>query len=209
LNQTPTDDPFLDSMNEVADLIAKVRGDAYPELADRQIGLRRWEHEYAFFSSRPIIMSMLTFWRPMRFAIFANPRIFDMEIALEAVEAIMAHELAHTAWYVRQGRWATLGLFRIAISHAAKARFERATDVDALIRGYGPGIKAYRQHIYPRLKPEHREIKGHNYFSPAEIDAAVAGLAECPALGDHWLNRPPMNLDQIHRDIDQAQKGAL
>ena len=207
MNSPLLETPVLTEIEEVGDLIDRVRGEAFDELAGRRIDLGTFTHKTAFFTSRPVISSLFVLWKPVRYKISVNSDIFEKEVPQSYVAGIMAHELAHTAWYVRKGRWATISLLRIFVSEKAHACFERATDVDAFIRGYGESIKAYRQHIYPGLTPEQLAHKARNYFSPEEIDVACDGLARFPELGPYWLKNPPLSLHEIRRDITLAEDG--
>ena len=88
------------------------------------------------------------------------------------MRGIVAHELTHVLYYKRGSRLHLIGLVRMA-SPRWRSRFERAADATAISRGFGPGLKAYRQWLYPNVPPDKLREKLRDYLSPDEIDAAA------------------------------------
>ena len=88
----------------------------------------------------------------------------------EARRAIVAHELAHIAYYAEGNRLHLLRLLQFPGKNFRK-RFERRADVEALRRGYAQGLKLYRVWLYQHVPPGALEAKKRDYLSPNEIDA--------------------------------------
>ena len=89
-----------------------------------------------------------------------------------------------------------LGLARL-ISKGSTAKFERRTDLDAIHRGYGDGLKSYRNWVYAHIPPDKLQQKHRNYFSPEEIENIQIRLHEHPELFAYWNKHVPLNLQEI------------
>ena len=107
-------------------------------------------------------------------AVLTQARPELIERTFESIEgarrAIVAHELAHLAYYAKGNRLHLLGLWRFA-DKGFRERFEKRADVDALRRGYGQGLKEYRIWLYEHVPPSALMEKKRDYLSPDEIDA--------------------------------------
>jgi hypothetical protein len=114
------------------------------------------------------------------------------------VEAIVAHELSHVAYLKKRNRLRLLAMVRLLCRGFART-FERRADLEAVSRGYGPGLKAYRQWLYQHIPPNSLVEKRRNYFSPEEIDFMLLSLRRCPSLLDAWIKKPPRGLQEIER----------
>jgi len=149
-----------------------VRAASYPEIAARDLDVKRLVSESDYFNARFSIGRMIT-CRRMRYSILANERLATLDAPAEGVRAIVAHELAHVAYYRSGPRVRLLGLVRL-VNPAARARFERAADREAIRRGYGPGLKAYRVWLYGHIPKDKVSAKKRDYLTPDEIDAILA-----------------------------------
>ena len=154
-------------MASVADA---VRGAAYPEIAAREIVVRPFASRSDYFRASPDWRRFLT-GRRMRYVLSANPRLCALQPPEDGVRAILAHELAHAAYYRQGSRWRLFGMVRY-LSPPWRARFERDADRTAIRRGFGPGLKAYREWLYGNVPPDKLPEKKRNYLSPEEIEAA-------------------------------------
>ena len=110
----------------------------------------------------------------------------------------MAHELAHVVSLSRGNRIRRLGLIRL-ISERYTVKFERGADLEAIHRGYGDGLKAYRTWVYNHIPPDKLQQKLRTYFSPEEITAIQMKLQEQPDLFEYWSRHVPTNLQEIQR----------
>lgn len=148
---------------------------SFPELAGLTLELREAGGSFDFFSA-----SVSKPWRPRAERVYVlrvSRRLFDAPPEREAVRAILAHELAHLAGFSnmtgRQLAW--LGLrYSISGEGGFAARYERATDAEAIRRGFGPGLKLYRRWLYSRLGAVDAARKRKLYYTPEEIDAMMA-----------------------------------
>jgi hypothetical protein len=132
----------------------------------------------------------------MRYLVFVNPRVFEMQAPEEGVRAIIAHELAHLVYFKRRNRVRLAGLVRLT-SKRFTARFERWADLKAISLGYGEGLKEYRRWLYSNVPASKLADKQRNYFSPDEIDAIFSKARARPELFEHWLKNVPLSMDQI------------
>ena len=149
----------------------RVRAASYPELAGKDIRVRPLQSESDYLQAR-FDAARFLLGRRMRYVILVNPGLNSQGAPEPGVNAIVAHELAHIAYYAKGRRVRLLGLIRL-LSPAWRARFERATDKEAIRRGYAPGLKEYRRWLYTHVPAGKLKAKLRDYLSPDEIDAAV------------------------------------
>ena len=83
------------------------------------------------------------------------------------------------------------------LSKLQTAKFERRTDLDAIHRGYGDGLKSYREWVYAHIPSNKLPEKRRNYFSPEEIGAIQILLEKRPELIGYWTAHVPMSLLEI------------
>lgn len=136
------------------------------------------------------------FCAQMRYLLFINPRVFDLQAPDAGVRAIIAHELGHVFYFRMRNRVRLLGLVRLT-SRRFTAEFERWADLKAISLGYGEGLKEYRRWLYQNIPAEKLAEKQRDYFSPDEIDAILSASRKRPELLDYWLAHVPLSLNQI------------
>lgn len=176
-------------------IIREVIKDAYPELANTDIRVQTFASKSDYFRTSFSFQRFL-FGLKMRYFIKVNPRFLDLNAPDEGIRAILAHELGHVFDFQRKNRLRLFGLIRLT-SKNYTARFERWTDLQAISRGYGEGLKAYRLWLYNNIPADKLTEKRRNYFSPEEIELLHAKLKRHPALMKQWLAHVPMNLKEI------------
>ena len=189
------------STDQVMPLIEKIIKTSFPELANIKIQLGTVNKDSVFLESRPVIHSLFL---PMKvqYKITINPALIELKLPLLAVEGILAHELAHTAFYVNKGRFQTMLTGFVFLNHDKHVAFERSTDIDAITRGYGEGIKAYRELAFINLNEAQLATKKQRYYWSNEIDALLAAYKTHPDLRKVWLKTPPTNLEEITTSIN-------
>jgi len=175
-------------------LVNEVISASYPELKGTEIQIKPFESKSDYFKARCGVPQF--FFGRMQYLVFVNPRVFDRGAPDAGVRAILAHELGHVLYFKTRNRLKLLGLVRLA-SKASTQRFERWADLQAISRGYGEGLKEYRQWVYQNIPASKLEAKRLNYFSPEEIDAILFASRARPDLLRYWLKHVPLNLDQI------------
>ena len=175
-------------------LVNEVISASYPELKGTEIQIKLFESKSDYFKARCGVPQF--FFGRMQYLVFVNPRVFDRGAPDAGVRAILAHELGHVLYFKTRNRLKLLGLVRLA-SKASTQRFERWADLQAISRGYGEGLKEYRQWVYQNIPASKLEAKRLNYFSPEEIDAILFASRARPDLLRYWLKHVPLNLDQI------------
>lgn len=168
---------------------------SYPELKTAKIEIKTFESESNYFKSQFSVSRFLTF-RKIKYVIFVNPQVFRQNAPEDGIRAILAHELAHVSYFKRKNRFQLLGLAALA-DKGFTAKFERRADLEAMARGYGEGLKSYREWLYQNISPKAVEAKKLDYFSPAEIDLMLRLLREKPEMIDVWRKKVPRNLKEI------------
>lgn len=185
-------------------IVREIVEKSYPELKKARIKIKTFDSRADYFRSRFSLARFLTF-RRLDYLILVNPRIFSKDAPPDAaVRAIIAHELAHVAYYERHNRFELLGLMSL-LSNSFTVRFERGADLEAIRRGYGAGLKDYRQWLYQNIPPKNLPAKKCDYFSPEEIDLILEATAEKPALFDFWRKKIPRNATEINADSTEQQ----
>jgi len=180
----------------------QVRETSYAELRTADIQVRILKNESDFFRTR-LRLPDFFLRRKIRYVIKVNPEVFEGQAPEEGLKAIMAHELAHVAYLKKKKRLQLLGTARL-VSAKFAAGFERRTDLEAISRGYGEGLKAYREWLYHHVPEQKLKEKKQNYFSPAEIEALTSKTRECRKLFEYWSRKPPRDLREIEKTPGEA-----
>ena len=178
-------------------LVERIRTSSYPELQTTQIQVRSFKSASDFFRARPRIPDFFV-KKNLRYVVLVNPRAYELEVPEDGVEAIIAHELSHVAYLKKRNRLRLLTMVRL-LSKSFAANFERRTDLDAISRGFGEGLKVYRHWLYQHIPQQSLAEKRRNYLSSEEIDAILLRIRQCPQLLDSWLKKPPRNLQEVQR----------
>jgi hypothetical protein len=184
-----------DAIERTRLLVEQIVKASYPELKDADIQVQIFRSESDYFRT---IFSFKRFLsgRKMRYYIKVNPRVFQLNAPEDGVRAILAHELGHVFDFHRKKRIRLFGLLRLA-SKNYTVDFERRTDLQAISRGYGEGLKAYRQWLYRNIPAKKMAEKRRNYFSPEEIEAIEAKVKQKPEWLQYFLKYVPRNLQEI------------
>lgn len=191
-SQSP--DLAVDVVNRTRVLIDKVIASSYPELEGSDIRVKMFRSRSDYFKAR--FGYPQYFFTRMRYLVFVNPRVFEMQAPEEGVRAIIAHELAHLVYFKGRNRVRLVGLVRLT-SKRFTAKFERWADLKAISLGYGEGLKEYRRWLYSNLPSSKLADKQRNYFSPDEINAILSKSRARPELFEYWLKHVPLNMNQI------------
>jgi len=150
-------------------LVREVRSSSFPELHDRDVHARQFAGSSDYFQARFNIWRFFTAKR-MQYVIRVNSTAALLTAPEEGKRAIIAHELAHVAYYAKGNRLRLFGLVRLA-SRRFRERFEKRADIEALQRGYAQGLKQYRIWLYQHVSGGVLQEKRRDYLTPEEIDA--------------------------------------
>lgn len=185
---------------ETTRLIAEIVDASFPELHGAKFSVKIFHSRSDYFRSRFSFGRFFTF-RKLHFIIFVNPLVFERNAPIQGIRAIIALELAHTAYYKRHNRFELFGL--IGLKSKSFTRFERGADLQAIKHGYGAGLKQYREWLYQNIPAEKISAKKRDYFSPAEIELILEVLKDNPKLIDFLIKRVPRNQVEIQVVIDK------
>lgn len=194
-----SDDIEKNAVAETMRIVAEIVEKSYPELRTARISVKTFHSRSDYYRSRFSFSRFLTF-RKLHFLIFVNPQVFEKNAPANGIRAIIAHELAHAAYYRRHNRFELFGLIALQ-SKSFTARFERGADLQAIKRGYGEGLKEYREWLYQNIPAKQIARKKRDYFSPAEINLIVEAIKEKRDLIDFWIKNVPQNLAEIESAI--------
>ncbi len=186
-----SDEPIPKTQKLVNEIVER----SYPELKKVKIEIKTFDSSSNYFKSQFSFSRFLTF-RKISYVLFVNSEVFRRSAPVDGIRAIVVHELAHIHYYERKNRLQLLGLAALA-DRSFTAKFERRADLEAIVRGYGEGLKSYREWLYRNISPKAIKAKKRNYYSPAEIDSMMLRLSEKPDLIDFWRKRVPRNMNEI------------
>ncbi|MDX2044556.1 MAG: hypothetical protein SF097_25320 [Acidobacteriota bacterium] len=190
----PADDATIERVRRI---VEEVRSASFPELKNTEIEIRLFNSQSDYFQSRFTFSSFL-FGKRLRCLLKVNRNVFADGVPEDGLRAIIAHELGHALYYKSGNRLKLIGLARL-IGKGFTARFERATDLEAIARDYAEGLKSYRRWLYQRIPSNKLAEKKRNYFSPEEIDAVELKLHSQPELLKLWRKHPPRSLPEIEQ----------
>jgi hypothetical protein len=176
-------------------IVQEVVKASYPELKNADIQVQTFHSASDYFRTSFSFGRFLSA-KKMRYFIKVNPRVFALNAPEEGVRAIVAHELGHAFAFHRKKRICLLGLVRLS-SKGYITTFERRTDLQAILRGYSEGLKAYRMWLYQNIPAKKLTEKRRNYFSPKEIEAIELKRKQKPELMQYWFKHTPRNLAEI------------
>ena len=150
-------------------LVRNVQSSSFPELAKADIRIDQFTSDSDYFQARFSIPRFIL-GRRMNYVIRVNSGATLLTAPEDARRAIIAHELAHLAYYAKGSRLHLLGLLRFP-GKGFRERFEKRADAEALMRGYSQGLKQYRIWLYEHVPQSSLREKKRDYLSPDEIDA--------------------------------------
>lgn len=159
-------------------LVSDVEKASFPELSRKRIEIRPFTSESDYFQSR-FRLGRFVSGLPMRYEVFVNTRLDQAAPGNDALKAVIAHELSHVLYYSRGPRIRLLGLVRLT-RRRFTIRFEHGADLEAIRRGFGPGLIAYREWLYTHIPASKVPIKKRNYYTPEEIRTLVDKLPSRP-----------------------------
>jgi hypothetical protein len=183
------------AISTLSTVILGVRRTSFPDLTHVDLRVRTF-HSHADYLRTRFSLSRFVLLMPMRYFADVNPALFQEQAPSDGFCAILAHELAHVVSLSRGNRIRRFGLVRL-LSKRQTAKFERRTDLEAIHRGYGDGLKSYREWVYAHIPPHKLPEKRRNYFSPGEIGAIQILLKKRPELFGYWNGHVPMSLQEI------------
>ena len=176
-------------------VLGEIQTQAYPELAKKEIRLGTFHGKSDYFKTGFSLWRFFLFQR-MRYYVKVNPEVFARDAPANGVCAILGHEMAHVVDLSHGNRIRLFRLVRL-LSSSYTVRFERRADLEAIRRGFGPGLIVYRNWVYKNIPPSKLEQKKRNYFSPQEI-ILILDLAHAnPQLFESWKHKVPLNQAEI------------
>lgn len=190
----PADDLVIEKVRRV---VEEVKAASFPQLRNAEIEIKLFDSPSDYFQSRFTFTSFL-FGKRLRCFLLVNRKVFADGVPEDGLRAVIAHELGHALYYKSRNRLKLIGLVRL-VGKGFTARFERATDLEAITREYAEGLKSYRRWLYARISANKLGEKKRNYFSPEEIDAIQLKLRAQPELLKRWLLYPPRSLVEIEQ----------
>lgn len=148
----------IDAVQQIREISRRVVDASFPKLNGSNIDIKAFESPSTFFKTRFSISRYMTF-RGTRIILSVNPCVFKLRAPVRGIEAIIAHELVHAENYIDRNLFQRVSLVKLAGANSL-ARFGRRTDLVAIERGYGNGLREYREWLYLNIPPDKVEKKG-------------------------------------------------
>ncbi len=77
------------------------------------------------------------------------------------------------------------------------SKFERKTDLEILVRGFGEGLIEFRNWLYRNVPDDELKRKNWDYYSPDEIRLILTALKSSPEKLEQWRKKVPLGLADI------------
>jgi hypothetical protein len=190
---------------EIDPLLREIIAEAYPELQSIALKTGQFSEPDSFLQSNFEVWSL--FSQAPIYVIEINPQLWELNCPELALRAILAHELAHTLDYHLGKIPGILGILNQLRLYPSLRSYEHRTDLQAIFRGYGPGLSAYREWLYPLLDAEQKQRKQEVYYTPSEIGLLQKALklsqtkGKSDALRNYWLEHVPLDENTIRADL--------
>ncbi|MGV3525022.1 MAG: hypothetical protein ACO1RX_12400 [Candidatus Sericytochromatia bacterium] len=187
----------MGSLTEIQELLTELINVSFPELRQTSIKLAPLHDEAVFFQSNFEPLSLFT--PSPQYIIQVNPALFQRRLPRKAAQAILAHELSHTLDFQAGGTPGVIGIGWQLLTQPAV--YEHRTDVQAILRGYGSGLMAYRKWVYAQIPAQHLPAKHATYYQPHEIHCLMQQLEQAQSQGlaaelaQSWLSQPPRQVE--------------
>ncbi len=188
-----------DLINRVRRVVEEIKTAAYPELKDAKIEIKLFDSKSDYFQTRFTVTSFL-FKRRLNCLLMVNRNLITHQVPDDGLRAVIAHELGHAYYFKSRNRVKLLVLIGL-VCKGYTARFERQTDMQAITRGYGAGLRSYRLWLYGKIPANKIAEKKRNYFSPEEIDLLRRMQIDNPEQMTRWAKQPPRSLMEIERVV--------
>src|SRR5882762_7556071 len=105
---------------------------SYPEFKTLDIRIKPFRSRSDYFKVRFGIPQY--FFARMRYLLFINPRVFELQAPEAGVRAIIAHELGHVAYFRMRNRARLVGLVRLTSKLSEKHRnYFSPDEIDAIL----------------------------------------------------------------------------
>ena len=163
------------TFERIGQVVESVRRASFPQLQTADIHIFHLRSDSDFLQARFTVTSF--FARKLQYMIFFNPEAFRRQAPSEGLRAIVAHELAHIAYYENQSRMGMLSLIGLLVP-SFTTRYERKADLDAIALGYGRGLEVYRVWLYRNIPAGRIKEKKRDYYTPEEIEALLQATAK-------------------------------
>ena len=158
----------------------------YPELKDTYIKFKFKKLPDAIMQTQPTLLSLVFRKKNNRKYIVYINIIPSADALLEefpknAIQGILAHELAHICYYMKRSNLQLISDFiRYPINCPFKKQFERNTDIIAIEHGLGKKLKEAWQYTgYDAKLPDVFKAKKRFYYlSPLEIEEKMKELSQ-------------------------------
>jgi hypothetical protein len=157
-------------LEDFKQLVLDTREVHFPELHDLNILISTFESGAYFLQAQPSLQTIFKKSSKRNYEIQLNLRLLECPPDLISLQAILVHELEHLKDY---NSWSSKKIITHGLRYVTdrnfRSRYERQTDLKALVKGFSVGLMGYRHWVYQWLTPKELKLKKRYYFTPEEI----------------------------------------
>lgn len=199
-----TPEKRMSAIEQTREVVNQIIRQSFPELNSEDVKIKSFYSRSNYFKAQFSFSRYFTF-RRMHSIIYVNPLVYERNVPKDGLRAIIAHELAHAAFYLNRNRLKLIGLVRLAGAGYTRD-FERGADLVAISRGFGDELIVYRRWLYRNVPPEKVVKKERNYFTPDEIELLIPVLENQPSTLRNFYKRIPRNLTEVEASVKTVKK---
>ncbi|MGH9949228.1 MAG: hypothetical protein ACRD6X_18815 [Pyrinomonadaceae bacterium] len=189
----------------ISQFVNEIVNESFPELCGQDFKIGLFKSDSVFFKTRFSFSRLLTF-RKIGVVMDVNPDVFQSGPSDAAIKAILAHELAHADFYRRNGGFKAFRMIGL-LGGKSLAKFERRADLTAIEKGYGLGLKEFREWLYKNIPSNNINEKKRNYFTPEEIDLLITANKDVPGILKNLRKNIPLSLTETIAAVNKFKTG--
>lgn len=158
------------SLESFQTLVLETQLKYFPEISSSKIKVSTFDSDAYFLQAQPAMKTILKKSAKRLYEVQLNLRLLACPPETSSLEAILVHELEHVKDYES---WSSKKIASHALKYVTdnnfRAKYERATDLKTMEKGFSQGLIGYRLWVYQWLTPKQLKVKQRFYFSPDEI----------------------------------------
>jgi hypothetical protein len=158
------------SLDEFNEQVLETRKNYFPELVNTKIKVTTFNSDNYFLQAQPEMKTIFNKTGKRTYEVQLNLRLLACPPEMDALQAILVHELEHVKDYES---WTSTKIAGHALKYVTnnkfRTKYERETDLKTMLKGLSQGLIGYRLWVYQWLNPKQLKIKQRYYFTPEEI----------------------------------------
>jgi hypothetical protein len=158
------------TLEQFQQTLETTRSTYFPEIPADQLSVTTFESDAYFLQAQPKVKSLVRSGPKRHYKVELNTKLLNCPPSMEALVAILAHELEHVLDYMH---WSSVRVvnhgIKYSLSGKVKIKYERETDQKVVERGLSEGLAQYREWVYQWLTKKDLKRKREIYLTPEEL----------------------------------------